>query len=387
MGGRSYKLGTLFGIRLGVNASWFLILFLFIVWLNEPVRDTLDGSETLAYAVTVALPVLFFGSILLHELGHAVVARREGIGVSGIDLFFFGGIMRMNRDTSSPGSEFRVAAAGPAVTALLAAASYGLATLISGAGGAFDAATFQDDASVGPVELGVSFMASVNLVLLIFNLIPAYPLDGGRLLRAAAWRLSGDRERGTRFAARVGQGFSYLLIAGGLALALTGSLIDGLWLMALGWLMGQAAGGAVAQSAFAEKLRGLTVADIMDAEPVAIPATQAAHEAWEQYFLRYGWDWFAVTEGDGRLVGAAHRDRVQHAVEAEGGSMPVRELVTRETAQDGRVSADASLEALLTSESLRRLGALMAVDERGRLRGVVTLEQVTRALQSRLAPG
>jgi CBS domain-containing protein len=226
----------------------------------------------------------------------------------------------------------------------------------------------------------------VNLVLLVFNLIPAYPLDGGRLLRAAAWKLSGDRERGTRFAARVGQGFSYLMIAAGLALAFTGSLIDGIWLMALGWLMGQAAGGAVAQSAFAERLRGVTVADIMDVEPVAIPAGRRASEAWDEFFLRYGWDWFAVTEGDGRLVGAAHRDRVEHAVEAEGGSMPVRELVARDSAQEGRVNADASLEALLTSEALRRLGALMAVDEGGRLRGVVTLEQVTRALQSRLAP-
>ena len=384
-GGRSYKLATLFGIRVGVNASWFLILFLLILWLNQPVSDSLRGSEASAYAVTVALPALFFGSIVLHELGHALAARREGIGVSGIDLFFFGGIMRMSRDTPTPGAEFRVAAAGPLVTLLLAVGFWGIAALVSSPETALEAGTFQAT-DVGVVELLASFLAWVNAFLLVFNLIPAYPLDGGRLLRAAAWRLSGDRERGTRFAARVGQGFSYLLIAAGLVLAFAGALVDGIWLMALGWLMNQAAGGAVAQTQFSERLRGVTVADIMDAEPVVIPATMRAREAWDDFFLRYGWDWFAVTEGDGRLVGPAQRAAVEHAVEAEGGTMPIRELVAREAAHDGRVEADASLEALLASEPLRRLGALMAVDERGRLRGVVTLDQVTRALQTRLAP-
>ena len=386
MGGRSYKLATVFGIRIGVNASWFLILFLLILWLNEPVRDTLDASEATEYAVTVALPVLFFLSILLHEMGHALAARREGIGVSGIDLFFFGGLMRMSRDTPSPGAEFRVAAAGPLVTLVLAAALCGGAIASAGLDGAVDAATFGgEDPSIGLML--TAYTGLLNVALLAFNLIPAYPLDGGRLLRAAAWRLSGDRERGTRFAARVGLGFSYLLIAGGLALLATGSVIDGVWLMVLGWLMSQSAGGAVAQTQFSEKLRGVTVADIMDAEPVTISGAMRASEAWEDYFLRYGWEWFAVVEADGRLVGPAQRPAVEHAVEHEGGTMPMRELVGRDSAADGRVEADASLEALLTSEPLRRLGALMAVDERGRLRGVVTLEQVTRALQNRLAPG
>ena len=385
MGGRSYKLATLFGIRVGVNASWFLILFLFILLLNEPVRESLAATEGTAYAVTVLLPLVFFGSIVLHELGHAMAARREGIGVSGIDLFFFGGLMRMNRDTSSPGSEFRVAIAGPVVTLLLALGFYAVSAAISSPETALNAGRFEGD-DLGAVELVMSFAAWVNAALLVFNLIPAYPLDGGRVLRAAAWRISGDRERGTRMAARVGQGFAYLLIAGGIALAFTGDAFNGIWFVALGWLMSQAAGGAVAQTAFSEKLRGVTVADIMDVEPVVIPAGLRAREAWEDFYLRYGWDWFAITEGDGRLVGPAQRAAVEHAVEAEGGTMPMRELVSREAAHDGRVEADATLEALLTSQELRRLGALMAVDERGRLRGVVTLDQVTRALQSRLAP-
>lgn len=385
MGGRSYKLANLFGIRIGVHGSWFLILFLFIFWLYGPVRDTVGGSDTRVYLTTLGLVGGFFGSIVLHEIGHAIAARRAGIEVAGIDLFFFGGIMRMNRDTQSPGVEFKVAAAGPLMTLLIAAATFGIATAISSPAEVRDAATLAERAE--PLLVIVSWLATVNAVLLLFNLIPAYPLDGGRIARAAAWKVSGDRERGTRFAARLGQGFSYGLIGLGLVLAFRGTLIDGLWLMALGYLMGQAARAAVQQTAFSEKLRGLTVADIMDAEPVAVPAGMSASQAFEEYFLRYGYDWFAVTENDGRLVGPAHRAAVEHAVDHEGGSMPVRELVSREAQQDGRVAADATLEIVLGSEALRRLGALMAVDEHNRLRGVVTLEQVSRALQARLAPG
>jgi predicted transcriptional regulator len=142
----------------------------------------------------------------------------------------------------------------------------------------------------------------------------------------------------------------------------------------------------VAQSAVTESLEGVTVADIMDAEPVTIPAGIPALQAYDDYFRRYhGWDWFAVVESDGRFVGLAHRAAVEHAALDEGGAMPVRDVVAVGGDED-RVPADEPLEALLASEPLRRLGALMAVDAEGRLRGVVTREQVMRALQARLAP-
>jgi Zn-dependent protease len=386
MGGHSYKLARLFGIRIGVHASWFLILFLFIFWLQEPVRDSLRGDETGAYAVTVGMAMAFFGSIVVHEIGHALAARHAGIEVTGIDLFFFGGMMRMSRDTETPGQEFRVAAAGPAVTLLVTLAAGAGALALSDLDTAVDAAQFSTPEKVGAGTLLLSWLAVVNAGLFAFNLIPAYPLDGGRIARAAAWRVSGDRDRGTRFAAAIGQGFSWLLIAGGIAWAASGEVFNGVWTMALGWLIGQAARAAVAQTRFSERLRGVTVADLMDDEPVTIPATLYAARAFEEFFLRYGYEWFAVTEGDGRLVGAAHRPAVEHAVEKEGGSMPMRELVPRDSADEGRIRDTATLEMLLGSQALRRQGALMAVDENGRLKGVVTLEQVTRALQNKLAP-
>jgi Zn-dependent protease len=386
-GSRSLPLLRVFGIRVGVNYSWFLVLFVVIFVLWDSLSETLDASDTTVYVVAVVAAASFFGSILLHELGHALAARREGIAVDGIDLFLFGGVMKMSRETDSPGAEFRVAVAGPLVTLAIIALSSLAAILLAGGDSFWDAARLSSAADASPVEVVVSLLVSMNLVLLLFNLVPAFPLDGGRIARAAAWKLTGDRHRATRFAARIGIGFGYLLIAGGLALiVLAGATFDGIWFAALGWLLASAARATLAQTAFTEQLAGITVADVMDSEPVTIPAVLTAARAYEDYFLRYqGWEWFAVVEDDGRYVGLAHRRAVEHAALEEGGGAPMRE-VAAPGADEGQVRADAPLEALLASEPLRRLGALMAVDAEGRLRGVVTFEQVTRALRARLAP-
>jgi len=381
-GGRSLRLATILGIRVGVNASWFVVLFLFIFWLNGSFSDVLD-DDTLGFVAAVLAVFGFFGSILLHELGHALAARREGIDVSGIDLFFFGGVMKMSRDTTTPGQEFKVAIAGPLVTLGIVVVGTLISIALAGADGFWDTARLEGDAGV--VDLLVSFLVAMNVVLLVFNLVPAFPLDGGRVARALAWRITGDRTKATRVAAALGQLFAALLIGYGLyTLVSDDDTFGGLWLIVLGWLLGSSARAAVAQSAFTQRLEGVTVADIMDREPVTIPAELPVREAYDEFFLRYqGWPWFAVVEGDGRFAGLAHRAAVEHAAHEEAGQMPIRDVVSAET---GRVRDDAPLEALLTSEPLRREGALMAVDADGRLRGVVTFEQVTRALQARLAP-
>jgi Zn-dependent protease len=383
-GSRSLPLLKVFGIRVGVNYSWFLILFLVIYIVWDSLRDTLDASETTVYAVAVVSAFSFFASILLHELGHALAARREGIGVEGIDLFLFGGVMKMSRETDTPGAEFRVAAAGPLVTLLIMALAAAAAVLVAGADGFWDAARLSGSAGATPAEVVLSLLVSMNLVLLVFNLVPAFPLDGGRIARAIAWKLTGDRHKATRVSASIGVAFGWLLIGCGIALALlTDAVIDGIWFAALGWLLASSARGALAQSAFTEQLEGITVADVMDAEPVTIPAALPAARAYEEFFLRYhGWEWFAVVEDDGRFAGIAHRAAVEHAALREGGDAPVRQVA----AGGDQVPADAPLETLLGSEPLRRLGALMAVDADGRLRGVITFEQVTRALRAKLAP-
>jgi Zn-dependent protease len=376
LGGGSIQLGRIFGIRIGASPSWFVVLFIMIFALSGYFSDTLtDASSTTAYAVAVAGAALFFVSLILHELGHALVARRSGIGISGIDLWFFGGLAKMTRDTSSPGEEFRVAAAGPAVTLVIVAACLG-----------FGASTeaFTRDGETTPAQALLGWLAVVNGFLLVFNLVPAFPLDGGRIARAVAWKITGDRARGTRFSARLGQGFAYLLIGLGIYLLFTSDPINGLWFAILGWFLGQAARGAVATSRFTERLEGVTVADVMDSEPVWVPGDEPAARVEDEFFARYRWPWFPVADpSSGQFHGLVTADRVEAAIAGGQPEAPARDLVEPRPHDDGdalSVRSDAPIEHLLGSEGLRSRGALMVGDADGRLAGVVTLDQVRRAL-------
>lgn len=382
--GRSLKLVSIFGIRIGVSTSWFVILFLLLYLFTQNFQRDLDLDTTAAFAVALAATTLFFGSVLLHELGHALAALREGIEVAGIDLFIFGGVMKMSREGSSAGAMFRIAAAGPAVTLLIVLIGGALGVLLLGWGGIYDAARLDAQGGTSAVEQLLSLVVSLNVILLLFNLIPALPLDGGQILRSAVWSATGDRSKATRVAALLGQGFAFVLMAFGVYTLLRGDSISGIWSIGLGFLIGQGARSASVQNAFTDRLEGVTVADIMDREPVTIPAGLQASQAYEEFFERYaGWDRFAVVEEGGHFVGIAERSAVQRA--AEAGHSTVR-LLAGASSSEEHVLADAPLESLLGSEPLRRLGALMVLDHDGRLRGVVTVEQVSRALRARLAP-
>ncbi len=383
----SMQLARILGIRIGVNASWFLVLFVFVFLLTDSFTASLGGNRTVGYVTAVAASLLFFASIVLHELGHALAARRDGIEVAGIDLFFFGGLMRMSRDTDSPGSEFRVAVAGPLVTVAIVLAGAAAGVLMAGSFDAFLAiATLDGDSRASVLELLVSFLVSMNAVLLVLNLVPAFPLDGGRIARAAAWKLTGSRLRATRISSVLGQAFALLLVGYGILLALAGAVVNGLWLVVLGWLLGQAARGAVAQTAFSEKLRGVAVRDVMDDEPVAIPAQTPLLRAWEDFFLRYhDWKGFPVCDAAGAPLGIARRTAVGEAAERDPGALTV-DSAMEPIAADQLIGAQEPLEAVMGSAALRRHGALLAVDEDNRLVGIVSLRRFSRALNARLAP-
>jgi Zn-dependent protease len=386
MGAGSIQLARIFGIRIGASPSWFIVLFIMIYGLSGYFRDVLVGySDTTAYLVAVTGTLLFFISLVLHELGHALVARRNGVGISGIDLWFFGGLAKMTRDTSSPGEEFRVAAAGPAVTLVIVLLSYGAAVLVSRAGDFVDSATLTGAQTTPAIAL-IGWLAVINAFLFLFNMVPAFPLDGGRIARAAAWKLTGDRNRGTRFSARLGQAFAYVLIGFGVYLLLSSDPISGLWFAVLGWFLGQAARGAVASSRFSERLEGVTVADVMDTQPVTVPGEISAADAHDEFFLRYRWPWFPVVDAVGRFLGVVREETVEDAVSAGRPALTVRELVENDRDPETFVPRDTPIEHLLASEPLRRMGALMVVDGEQRLCGVVTLEQVRRALAA-AAPG
>ncbi len=379
MGGGSIQLARVFGIRVGASPSWFAVLFLIIFLLAGQFDRTADSAGG-AFGLAVAGAFAFFLSILLHELGHALAARRVGIQISGIDLWFFGGVAKLSRDTRTPGEEFKVAAAGPAVTALIVLVCVGTALALSRTGEFYDSAQL-DGMSTSPGVALLAWLATVNVILLAFNLVPAFPLDGGRIARAVAWRITGDKRRSTRISARLGQGFSYLLIGGGLFLALTSDPFNGVWFMVLGWFLGQAAGSALSSSDIQERIEGVTAADLMDPEPLTLPAATTAADAGRTYAAG-DWPWLPVVDSGGRFLGILAREQVA----AADGGRAVGELLDPGAAAADGVADTTSLEALLRSEPLARLGAVMVVDGAGRLRGVVTVEQVHRALAA-AAPG
>ena len=382
-GGSSIQLARVFGIRIGVDISWFIVLFLIIYWLTGYYDDVARGSNPFVLATISAL--LFFVSILLHELGHAVVAIRNGIPISGIDLWLFGGVAKLERDTDSPGVEFRVAVAGPLVTLAVAALCFALGALVSSPEEVLEGATYDTD--VGSQATAVlGYLMSINVLVLVFNLIPGFPLDGGRIARAITWKITGDRNRATRFAALLGRGVGWVMIAAGLAWFLQGSAFSGIWLALIGWFLAQAARSAQAQADFAGRIGHLRVGDVMDAEPVAIPEQLPLDQAETDFFLRYGWPWFPVVDGAGHLVGVVSREAIGSVPDEARAGRAIGSVMARDDGDSGmRARVEDPLESLLGQESLARLGAVMAVDGEGVLRGVVTVERVRRALRGAVA--
>jgi CBS domain-containing protein len=228
----------------------------------------------------------------------------------------------------------------------------------------------------------LAYLTAINVFVLVFNLIPGYPMDGGRLVRALVWWRTGDRNRSTRFAARMGRVVGWLVILYGVYVLLQDQLISGVWWAFIGMFLSQAARSAEAQAEFAGRIEHIRVADVMDAEPVAIPESMSLDQAEDDFFLRYGWPWFPVVDSAGRLVGVVSREALHSVDDAVRGAKPVGSVMARDDGESGlRARTEDPLEALLGLESLARLGAVMAVDADGVLRGVVTLEQVRRALK------
>jgi Zn-dependent protease len=382
----SIKLMDLFGFRIGVNRSWFLILFLMIFLLSGDFRSVLHSSDGVAYLTTVITVLVLFGSLIVHELGHALMARRHGISVRRIDLFLFGGLTEMSRDAASPGEDFKIAAAGPLATFLFVLLCLGVDLAIVGPHRLVHAAKLDDTVRITPVLLSLSWLLFWNVLLLLFNLIPAFPLDGGRMTRAIVWRFTGEKQRGTVVAAKMGQGFALLLAGVGVWATLQYRSFSGVWLIAIAFLLYQSARAAIVQTALNARIEGVRVADIMDRQPVAIPSVTPLAEALDSFFLRYGWSWFPVIDNAGRFLGIARQERVGAAQDRGENWLTVEAVLEPEQDGGSWVREDRPITELLSSESLGRLGALMAVDGEGILRGVVTIEQVRRALQAAFGP-
>jgi Zn-dependent protease len=378
----NFQLARIFGIRIGVSASWFVVLFLLIYYLSEYFHRLLGGSQSTAYVVAVAGALGYFASLILHELGHALMARRLGIPIAGIDLWFFGGLSHMRREPDTAGEEFKVAVAGPVVTLVLFGLCLLAGTLLASSGRFSHVAALSNEEFIASPALAlVGWLGFINAALFIFNIVPAFPLDGGRIARAIIWWRTDNRHRATLITGRSGQAFALVLGLFG-AWVLTAGRSDpflGLMTLMLAFIIYQSAGAAVVQGALGRRIEHVTVADIMDREPVTIPAELTLLDAQEQFFLRYHWPWFAVVDPSRHFLGVVRQQRVESEIAAGRPALAVTDVL--EDDMPVRIGEEAPLESLLRAEGIARLGAMVAVDGDGVLQGVVTLAQVRQALR------
>ncbi|HMM28278.1 MAG TPA: site-2 protease family protein [Aggregatilineaceae bacterium] len=361
------RLGQIWGIPIGLHTSWFIIFLLltFSLAVGYFPQEYEDLSPAVAWLLGGVTSVLFFGSVLAHELAHAWVALRNEIPVRSITLFIFGGVAQIEREPHTPGAEFRIAIAGPIMSLALA-------------GGFF--ALYQIDQPVATLAAPSIYLARINFLLGLFNMIPGFPLDGGRVLRAIVWKLTGNMRRATRIAGSVGQVVAFGFMSWGALTLLTGSLFNGLWIMFIGWFLQNAAMNVVAQSDIQEALRGVSVGQIMSRECLLIPREQPLRELVESRVLREGERCFMVGDGehmDGMLtlrdVAAVPQTRWDELTAGEV-MVPWSKLT--------RVSPRTELLDALRAMDRQNVAQLPVVDG-DQLVGVLTREQVLRYVHMR----
>ncbi|HEY7967961.1 MAG TPA: site-2 protease family protein [Solirubrobacteraceae bacterium] len=374
--GGTIRLGQLFGIRIGVSRWWFLVLFLVIYALDGYFSGVLRDN-TQAFVVAALGALLFFGTVVGHELGHALVARRLGLVIEGIDLWALGGFTRTRGETETPEAEFALAAAGPLVNVIVVVICVGAGAAAGGLDHFVNVAVLASGVHTSAPLALLGWLALINAVLLAFNLVPAFPLDGGRIARAVAWRVTGDPIRATLFCARLGEAFGVVVIVGGLVTILDGYTLSGVWLDLIGIFVYQSARQATVQARVGARIRTMTVEDVMDREPVTVPAEATMLDA-EWYFEREHVPWLAVTDDDGLYRGLLLQERVSSELREGRPALTAAEISI--DSPPWRIDASATLETALRSDGLRRLGAIVAVDADGMLRGVLTLPRIRSAM-------
>ncbi|SCE98725.1 Zn-dependent protease (includes SpoIVFB) [Micromonospora purpureochromogenes] len=364
----SFRLGRIAGVPVGVNWS-VLVIFLLIAWglaANQFPR-AYPGRSTAAYVLAgLAAAVVFFLGLLAHEISHAVVAKRNGLQVEGITLWLFGGVAELRGEAKNPGAELRIAGVGPLVSLLLGLFFGGIAVVLALAG------------QRGLLLGSLAWLAGINVLLAIFNVLPAAPLDGGRLLRAAVWKATGDRTKASVVAARAGWVLGALLIGLGLVQFLTGFGVGGLWLALIGWFLIGAAGAEERQARMGSALQGVRVSDVMTPQPQTASAEMTVADFVDHYLFAYRHSALPLTE-EGRPVGLVTLDRVRGIPADRRGSTTLAEVSCR--AEDLVLARpEEQLNDLLPRLSECADGRALVVTDQ-RLVGIVSPSDISRAVQ------
>lgn len=367
---RSLTLFRLFGFRVGVDASWLLLAVL-IVWTLAVgyFPAAYPGLEPASYwAMGVAGLLGLAVSIVLHELAHALVARRFNMPIRGITLFVFGGVAEMEDEPTSAKGEFWMALAGPVMSVVLAVVFYLLVALIPGGVGVTE----------GKIELSapamvLAYLAGLNLLLAVFNIVPAFPLDGGRMLRAALWGWKGDILWATRIAARAGWAFGFFLMAAGLAAFVTGSVVGGIWWFILGLFVQMAASAHLQQHVQRSMLAEVPVSAVMRTDPISVTPELALDRLLNDYFLRYYFKDFPVLEG-GRLVGCVSLESLRDRAKTALATQRVVDVMDA-CGEDNTIAPDAEAGRALQKMQRGRKSRLL-VSREGQLVGVLSLRDL-----------
>ncbi len=367
MGG-AINLGKIFGIQLRLHYSWFLIFALLAVSLVAP-----NWSSPFAWAIGITTGLLFFASVVAHELAHSLVGRANGIPVTSITLFIFGGMAMMTREAAHPKAELKMAAAGPICSAVIG----GICLLIR----SFSPGLPQLVADM------VLWLMIMNFALAVFNLIPGFPLDGGRLFRAAIWRRSGDFRRSTRIATRVGQGVGYFFIGGGISVAVLSlfvqlpvglNLFSGLWLAFIGWFLQNAAQASYRQTEWRETLRQFTAAQVMTTSYPTVPPDITLSRLVEEHIFPTGYRLFMVAS-EGGFEGILTLDNIKAVSRQDWGVTRVKDIMTPRY-QLGVAQASENALSILERMNESGINQILVVSE-GRVIGLVTRESLTGFLR------
>lgn len=363
----SFRLGRIAGVEIGINWSW-LVVFALITWslASGVFPDQNAGLSTGTYvAMGIAAALLFFTSLLAHELGHAVTARREGMELDGITLWLFGGVARFKGMFPSAGAELRIALAGPAVSLAIGIGcsllAWGLALPLA-------------------VDGVLAWLGYVNLFLLAFNLLPALPLDGGRVLRALLWRAKSDFAWATDVAASIGRGFGYLLVAGGLFFFFFQGAFGGAWLAFIGWFLLGAAGAEQRYLAAQQALGGLRVRDLMTRDPVTVPADYTLGRFVDEVAWQHRHTTYPVVD-DGSVLGLLVFRGVASVPRERWDELRVRDCMIESGHVPELRPDEPAIDALgELSESDVNRGVVL---EEGRLVGILSATDLARALEAR----
>jgi Zn-dependent protease/CBS domain-containing protein len=365
--GNSWRIGRIAGVEIRVDTSWVIIAVLVTYSLYLEFTASFRAlAPAIALALALGVAILFFGSVLAHEMAHALVAKSRGIPVRGITLFLFGGATHAKAESRRARDEFVISVVGPLTSLALGGLFLGLGALAG-------------DALAPPVIGGLRYLGRINVILAIFNLLPGFPLDGGRVLRSAVWHATGSLQRATRVASISGQVVGYLMIAAGAAFVfLAENLVGGLWLAAIGWFLAQAARASYTDVNVRGLLDDVEAEDVMERGLISIPPDITLRDAVDGYFMRHDHAAFPVAE-DGHSLGLLTLRAVKRVPQEEWGNRRVREAMGG-LGEQLTVTPTTRMGAVLSKLQDGEVGRVLVVRD-GDVVGIITPSDVARWLQ------